>query len=566
MSHESPPSTDPPRNGDAVTADAAWDGLFDTAVRERIERDHLPGFLARQRWFGGKARTIAAVRIADWGVLTHAAEPVFLLLVDVRYEDGGADRYFLPIALVAGPHARQIRAEHPDRVLAATEGPRAGALHDALETGAARDLLEAIATARAVRLRRGLVRAVPSRALAEMWAGDLAALAPRRLPGEQSNTSIVFGDRLILKLVRRIEPGPNPEHEVGYHLTERVGFTGVPRLAGALEYLDPSGMVATLGVLQELVPHRASGWDDAVDQLRAFYDRALSRAEEAPEPPRPVSLLRLGVQPVPPAAADAIGDYLGMAATLGRRTAELHAALADARGDPAFEPEPLTPAAWRHLATSLRAHGEAALQTLAAGFERVPPFLAGPAAALLAHREAIVACFDRLATLDAPMSAIRVHGDYHLGQVLVADGDVVILDFEGEPLKSLEERRSKQPALKDVAGMLRSFSYAAHAVLFERGRERPEALTRLDPWARTWHTYASASFLGAYRAAAGHTCFVPADDRAFETLLDVLLLDKALYELLYELNNRPGWLPIPIRSILARLEPDRGSGAGRLEA
>lgn len=566
MSHESPPSADPSRQGDAVTADAAWDALFDTAARERIERHHLPAFLARQRWFGGKARTIAAVRIADWGVLTHAAEPVFLLLVDVRFEDGGADRYFLPMALAAGPRARQICADQPDRVLAAVGGPRVGALHDALETGAARDLLEALATARAIRLRRGLVRAVPTRALAELCASSPAALAPRRLSGEQSNTSIVFGDRLILKLVRRVEPGPNPEHEIGYHLTERVGFTGVPRLAGALEYLDPSGAVTTLGVLQGLVSHRASGWDHAVDHVRALYDRALSRAEKAPEPPRRVSLLRLGLQPIPPAAADAVGDYLGMAATLGRRTAELHAALADARGDPAFEPEPLAPPAWRRLGASLRAHGEAALQTLAAGLERVPPLLAGQAAALLARREAILERFDRLAALDAPMSAIRVHGDYHLGQVLVADGDVVILDFEGEPLKSIDERRSKQPALKDVAGMLRSFGYAAYAPLFERERERPDALARLDPWARIWQTYASASFLGAYRAAAGDTCFVPADDRAFETLLDVLLLDKVLYELLYELNNRPGWLPIPIRSILARLEPDGGDGAGRPEA
>lgn len=558
MSSETPPPARPQVGTDAATAGGARDALFDTDARGQIERDHLPAFLVRQRWFGGKARAIAAVRLADWGVLAPGAEPAFLLLADVRFEDGGVDRYFLPMALAAGPRAQQILADHRDRVLAAVEG--AGVLHDALETGVARHLLEALAAGRAIRLRRGLVRAVPVSALAGSDAGELAALAPRRLSGEQSNTSIVFGDRLILKLVRRVEPGPNPEHEIGYHLTERVGFTGVPRLAGALEYRDACGTVTTLGVLQALVRHQAGGWDHAVGHVRRFYDRALGHGGPAVVLPDHRSLLRLAEEPVPPPVAQLIGGYLEVAATLGRRTAELHAALADARGDPAFEPEPLTAAARQRLAASLRAHGEAALQALAAGLGRVPPALAGRAAALLARRGAIAASFDRLATLDAPMSAIRVHGDYHLGQVLVADGDVAILDFEGEPLKSIEERRSRQPALKDVAGMLRSFSYAAYAALFERAQDRAEVVAALDPWARTWQTYVSAAFLRAYRTAAADARFVPADAGAFEVLLDVLLLDKALYELLYELNNRPAWLQIPIWSILALLGAEGASG------
>jgi trehalose synthase-fused probable maltokinase len=563
MSSESAPPTRPHEGTDAAAGSAARDALFDTDARGRIEREHLPEFLARQRWFAGKARPIAAVRIADWGVLTTGAEPVFLLLADVRFGDGGVDRYFLPVALAAGPRAQHILADRRDRVLAVVQG--AGVLHDALETGAARHLLEALAAGREIRLRRGLVRALPASALAGSGAGELSALAPRRLSGEQSNTSIVFGDRLILKLVRRVEPGPNPEHEVGYHLTERVGFTGVPRLAGALEYRDASGAATTLGVLQALVRHEAGGWDHAVAHVRRCYDRALSRGEPAPVLPPRVSLLQLGAEPVPPAAADAIGGYLEMAARLGRRTAELHAALADARGDPAFEPEPLTPAAWRRLAASLRAHGEAALGALAGGLERVPPACAGRAAALLGRRGAIAACFDGLAGLETPMSAIRVHGDFHLGQVLVAGGDVTILDFEGEPLKSIEERRSKQPALKDVAGMLRSFSYAAHAALFERAQDRVEVAAALDPWARAWHTFVSAAFLRAYRTAAAGAPFAPADAGTFERLLDVLLLDKALYELLYELNNRPAWLRIPIWSILALLGAEGAGGAGGAE-
>lgn len=557
MSSDTPPPAPPHGGTDAAAASAAREALFDTDARGYIERG-LPEFLVRQRWFGGKARPIAAARLADWGALTRGAEPAFLLLADVHFEDGGVDRYFLPVALAAGPRAQQILAEHRDRVLAAVPG--AGVLHEALEAGAARHLLEALAAGREIPLRRGLVRAVPGSTLAGIDGGGLASLAPRRLSGEQSNTSIVFGDRFILKLVRRVEPGPNPEHEIGYHLTERVGFTGVPPLAGALEYRDASGAVTTLGVLQALVRHQAGGWDHAVDHVRRFYDRALSHGGHAPVPPGRVSLLQLGAGPVPPPAADLIGGYLEMAVTLGRRTAELHAALADARGDPAFEPEPLTAAARQRLAASLRAHGEAALQALATGLGRVPPALAGRAAALLARRGAIAAHFDRLAALDAPMSAIRVHGDFHLGQVLVADGDVAILDFEGEPLKSIEERRSKQPALKDVAGMLRSFSYAAYAALFERAQGRAEVAAALDPWARTWHTYVSAAFLRAYRTAAAGARFVPADAGAFEVLLDVLLLDKALYELLYELNNRPAWLQIPIWSILALLGAEGASG------
>jgi maltose alpha-D-glucosyltransferase/alpha-amylase len=253
----------------------------------------------------------------------------------------------------------------------------------------------------------------------------------------------------------------------------------------------------------------------------------------------------------PPAGArEVIGPYLQTAATLGRRTAELHLALVGGPDDPGFAPEPLTPADLAELARQTAGEARTALDALRDNLDRLPEAFVAPARLLLEQGPAILERLKVPPALPPGTVKTRVHGDYHLGQVLWVDNDFVILDFEGEPTRTVEERRARQSPLKDVAGMLRSFDYAAHAGLFALTRDRPHDFDSLEPWARLWRQWTSASFLREYLARARGAAFLPAGG-GLAALLDIFLLDKALYELAYELNNRPDWVRIPLRGVLA---------------
>jgi maltose alpha-D-glucosyltransferase/alpha-amylase len=267
--------------------------------------------------------------------------------------------------------------------------------------------------------------------------------------------------------------------------------------------------------------------------------------------------------PPPPAVADAVGPYLRSAATLGTRTGELHLALAANARDPAFAPEPITAADLDALRGAIREQAEKALTTLRAAVGRLTGEVASGARQFLDAGPGLLDDPPAVPGPGANGQKIRCHGDYHLGQVLWADDDFIILDFEGEPTRTVEERRARQSPLKDVAGMLRSFDYAAHAGLFAVARDRPGDFARLQPWADLWRDGVSAAFLRAYRGAAGGAAFLPAEPARFAALLDAFVLDKAFYELVYELNNRPDWVRIPLRGILGLLGQAEGAAGSR---
>jgi maltose alpha-D-glucosyltransferase/alpha-amylase len=536
----------------SIVTTARWHSLLDGDARTALEREALLPFLARQRWFAGKARRATEARIGDWGVLSPGDEPAFLCLVHVDYADGGRDRYFVPMAASETPAASRIEGEHPANVIARLSGPRVGVLHDVLEERVAPILLDVIAEGRRIRMHAGEIQAAPTSAFAEARShAPSAQLRVRHLLGEQSNTSLIYGDRLILKVLRRVEPGLNPDYEVGLHLTEHTGFDRAPRLVGALAYR--SGAEPTIvGVMHAFVEHDVNAWEYSLDEARQFFDHVQSRPEAPSWAPSDTTSIVVASQGEAPALArETMGGYLKKAALLGRRTAELHAALADAKGDPAFEPEPLTSLECGALGEEMQSRALEVVAALRASFDRVPAGLAARARQLVEAPATFVAPFARLAGLDPVVSRIRVHGDYHLGQVLRVRDDFVIIDFEGEPLRSIEERRRKHPAVKDVAGMLRSFSYAAYAGLFRYVGGRPDELAPLEPWAQLWHNWASAAFLRAYLRTAGSAPFVPRDLAALDVLLRAFLLDKAFYELAYELSARPDWLRIPLPGILS---------------
>jgi maltose alpha-D-glucosyltransferase/alpha-amylase len=531
----------------------AWDTLLDGNVRTLIEREALVPFLQRQRWFGGKARVVRAARIVDWGLLRRGHQPLFLTVVEVEYADGPRERYFVPLAIETAAQADAVSQSSPQAVLARVTGARKGLVVEASvdETfGAA--LLDAIDRGSEIRTRRGIVRIRQTPAYASLRGSGLPAA--RRMPTEQSNTSIAFGYRLIAKLFRKIEEGPNPEVEIGEQLTTRTAFARAPRVAASVTYEQTAESPGHVVVLQEFVPSQADGWSQALGELRRYFDAVDGVGRLDPEWLAASSGLDLLEAPVPGGVCDLAGAYIDSAHVLGRRTAELHLALAQDSSTEAFAPQPFTRADVEVIAATATADARRDIELLARNVGGLAPEIVAPARALIARLEDVLAHLETARDrLDLTTAAIRIHGDYHLGQVLWSEGDYYILDFEGEPARPLQARRHKQSPLKDVAGMVRSFSYAAYAALFAHAANRSEDIERLEPWARVWQLWTSASFLKGYFTTAAGAIFLPTDPVQRASLLDLFLLDKALYELHYELNSRPEWVRIPIRGILGLL-------------
>ncbi len=532
--------------------DHDWESVFAGAGRLFEER-LLPDYLPRQRWFGAKSRTIASVAVTDWGPLAASAEAaVALALVEVAYTEGAPEGYLLPLTLLFGEEAEALRAASPTAIVSNVLAPgQQGVLADAMYTEeAANALLDLLAHADELAMRNGILRGAPSSVFAAL-RGE-AAVPPRRSSAEQSNTSVFFGDRLIMKLFRRVLHGPNPDVEIGRYLTENSAFGAVAPFGGSLEYDTAGKEPATVAMLQGLVENVGDGWQWTLDELGRFYEGRLAAQFPPDQLPRAGAAID-AKSPAMEQTRDAAGFYLEAACTLGRRTAEMHLALAQPTDDAAFAPEPMTLDDLRALEEDLHAHGSRAFDTLRASLGRLETASESTveqAGLVLSRRRALLGAYGSLTRLGAGAMRTRVHGDYHLGQTLRSKGDFVLLDFEGEPARPLAERRAKQSPLKDVAGMLRSFSYAAGASLTAFTQRRPQDYDRLEPWARLWEAAVSAEFLESYRKTAADSPIVPRAEASFRQLLDVYLLDKALYELVYELNNRPAWVRIPLGGIL----------------
>jgi len=471
-----------------------WEGLI-----PHLETEVLPAYLAAQRWFGGKSRRILKVHVSDRAELGNAA----LMLLDVEYESGPPEQYFAPFIM------------------------RDGTIQDALQDD---EFCIALLNVRELRTVHGNIRGHVSEVP--------ASPAIRRGSAEQSNSSIVYGERLILKLFRRQQIGPNPEIEMNRYLSETKHFDRVPPFAGSLEYFGNQGQSSAIAIVQGLVSNEGDGWIWTTEELARYYENCGRMP-----PPREAS-----------AARDMVGAYLEAAAVLGRRTAELHLALATATGDAAFAPEAFKSGDVESLAAQMRDEAAYAFDLLKGSLSRLPDEALQIAGIALGKRRQFIDKL-RLPVHDHDYGMrIRIHGDYHLGQVLRTRNDFVIIDFEGEPARSIAHRRGKYSPLKDVAGMMRSFSYAANSALIAYASRHPESVADLRPWGQLWERVVSAEFLSAYRQTAAAGDLLPRVEEDFDRLLQVCLFEKAMYELTYELNNRPEWVIIPLSGIPGILE------------
>jgi maltose alpha-D-glucosyltransferase/alpha-amylase len=519
-----------------VMADG-WDSLVEGEPGRTLREQILPEFAQTQRWFGAKDQAVQSITLTTRALLPGPEREWFLPLYRMTLASGERQDYFLPLAV-----ALETRTEDPLAALLpyvmarVRRGARTGVLYDAMaDPEFVHALIAAMRDNRAVPADGGELRFWATGRLSEV---ETEGREIQRLGKEQSNTSITIGDVAILKAYRRIGRGSHPEVEIGRFLTDTADYRNTPPLYGAAELVDAEGVPSALLVLQGFVRNQGDGWGYSV----AFLDRTLSDLElMPPEQQEQVDL------------ADHVAGYIALARTLGARTAELHRAFAIDSTDPAFAPEPVTAAdlaAWRERALT---EADVARRALAAFSGELTEETEAQRAAMLANWDDVT---DRLRELlPDRLDAVKTrhHGDYHLGQVLVAKDDWYLLDFEGEPLRPVEERRTKASPLRDVAGMLRSFDYAAWSALFDRSSLKPERQDQYVPWALGWRDHSRQGFLDGYHAAIDGCRSYPADPAVARRLIDFFTLEKALYELRYEARNRPAWLRIPLQGVRALL-------------
>ncbi|MDQ2908794.1 MAG: maltose alpha-D-glucosyltransferase [Candidatus Eremiobacteraeota bacterium] len=522
-----------------------------------LERDVLPNYLPNQRWFADKDGALPAAAVVDT-VRIGTGAVTSLTVVDAL------QRYFVPLAIVDESDERNLPAARATLARTRT-GPHSGFLCDGFAVDALPlAVLEMVREGRRyTSTRGGTFSGSPTPALREL---ELAK-NPRveRIDVEQSNTSVVFDDRVILKGYRRIVAGAQPELEVARFL-DAVGYRNTPPLYGFVEHTGSNGEIAALCILQAFVENRGDGWTATLAYLDRFFDRRRSLDADAGHGATTAVTAGFDGRDAAPRERlefDEHEVFVTRIRHLGVRTAELHRAFATPLGDAAFEPEPTADADLAAWSAQARMSAEAALASLARELERVPADLREFASDLLERRDELLG----LTQLDlSGMNGLvktRYHGDFHLGQVLVVADDFMIVDFEGEPSRPLAQRRSKSSPLRDVAGMLRSLNYAAVAAMRGVEADRAGNTAALEPYALDWERRSVAAFLDGYRERIAGCASYPAERTVAERLLDHFVLEKAFYEMSYELANRPAWVRIPlegIRGILERLSAAAARG------
>jgi maltose alpha-D-glucosyltransferase/alpha-amylase len=535
-----------------------WTNVLEGKARERLEGPVLKDYLKNVRWFGGKARTFRKIKILEQIPLEAGSDlPVFVFL-ETHYSEGPPEGYILPLAYASEERSLQVMEEFPRSIIARLSvDEEQGILFDgSYEERLRENLLQMIARRKKKKGRFGELTAFPGRKFRDILSGRELPLASQVLKAEQTNTSIFYENIFLLKMYRRLSEGTNPDSEITRFLSERAGFTNVPPFAGAIEYHRKGFEPVTICQLQGFVPNQGDAWTYTVDAVRHYYEHVLSKQAEIQEVPSVgPSLYDIYYPDIPPLLQELIGGvYLEMAILLGKRTGELHLALASATGERFFEPEAFSMLYQRSLYQSMRNMSRRVMLLLGKNVRTLPENVRDEASGILRSEPEILKRFQRILGKKISTIKCRYHGDFHLGQVLYTGKDFVIIDFEGEPARAVSERRLKRSPIRDVAGMIRSFHYSVHSALLQHGKVRPEDVPLLEPWAGFWYHYVSGIFLSSYLHTTEAAPFIPPERNEFGTLLECFLLEKAVYELGYELNNRPEWVVIPARGIMHILQ------------
>jgi maltose alpha-D-glucosyltransferase/alpha-amylase len=503
--------------------------------RGMLERDILPTYLSVRRWFAAKDRGVAAIHVlyaAEW---PDRGDDLVLCELDVELKNGEHERYVLPLGIVWEDEAPAARSQQL-ALARVRRGRRVGYLTDGFTIDAfASGLLRGLRGNSVVKAGKGEVRFLAEPGLASI---DFPTDVENRwLSAEQSNSSMIIRDKGVLKLVRRITPGINPEVEVSRFLTH-AGYANTAPFLGEVRHVGADGEDSTLAVLQGFLRNQGDAWRWTLDFLHRSFDDLVHGADDARQ-------------------AEILAAYDRFAAVIGKRLGELHATLAKPTGDQAFAAQPVSVDDTHRWAASAHAQIDRA-------FDAIEQFDAGDdknlhdrVARLRGERTELKSRVDQLASLAATGLLTRTHGDFHLGQILVVQDDAYLIDFEGEPARPVEERRRKSSPLRDVAGLLRSLDYAAAVAARGEDGVAPVVDDRLDAYLKAFGESASSAFLEAYKAELAAAPVKWIDEQAIGPVLDLFLIEKAAYEVAYEAANRPGWISVPLtglHTIVERLE------------
>jgi len=530
-----------------------WTQLFnaDKQAQKRMENDILPQFLKEQRWFGSKAQKILKINIAEVIPIKNRDSESVILMVKAGYAAAPEETYQIPLSFLPLEAAHEFLAEKPQSVLLQYQSEKLeGLIYDAVwDVSFRQTLLQLIARKKTISALSGRLKPYTGRYFKKVRNLISTIEHSQPLTAEQSNSSILYNRKLILKLFRKLDEGTNPDLEITRYLSEKTDFEHAPAFAGALEYQKKDNSVITLGILSPFIANEGSAWDLAHHYTIRYFEKVLAQLSQLEKlPVLPDSMLEKTEKDMPDEMQELIEvPFLEMVSLLGKRTAELHNALGRKTQQEDFKAESFSTLYQRSISQSLQSLVKRVFRSLKRSYSQYPDTVQEEIQKVLSLESTITAYSQEIASQKLAAQKIRIHGDYHLGQVLYTGNDFYIIDFEGEPARPLGIRRLKRSPLKDVAGMLRSFYYAAFNPLIQK--KITGDYHELEHWGHLWVLYVSRVFLKAYLEQI-EPALVPKESSELKRLLNIYLLEKAVYEVWYEMENRPDWLAIPLKGVL----------------
>jgi maltose alpha-D-glucosyltransferase/alpha-amylase len=538
-----------------------WNDILSRPVLEALENKVLANYIMRLRWFGGKARVMENIHVVSHAVIPLEENSIIILLLEVSYRDGLPDMYQLPIAFGKGEVGSKLKESCAQSVISLLNvDGEDGILYDAIYgLDYQQAIIEHMANNHHVELPNGELVFTGNEELKQHVA-EQEKIRPKVLSAEQSNTSITYDNAYFLKIYRKVDQAINPDVEINQFLTQDGRFKNIPAYIGNIEWRLPNREPMVLGMMQEMAKSTSDGWAYVLDRLDNYNEKALSHIHSSSLDTTTTGDLTapMAYEEVPDDIKSLLeGTDAELIRLLGVRTGELHIALSSDKDSAAFKPEDYSLHYQRSLFSSLQSLVRVAFQSLTRNMKNLPDNVKAEAQEVLGMKEEILQVMKQIYDHKIEVTKIRIHGDYHLGQVLFTGKDFLILDFEGEPARSYSERRLKYSALRDVAGMIRSFHYAAYGSLFLDNQIREEDVDKLIPYVEQWYHYMSGFFMKAYLEQVDGLPFVPKDSADLQLMMQTFLLQKAVYELNYELNNRPTWVTVPLRGIKSIIEASR---------
>jgi maltose alpha-D-glucosyltransferase / alpha-amylase len=531
----------------------SWNA-FSPQIKADFEEDLVINYLYTSRWFRGKAKTIRTITVSDnFSLFKENNLNNHLLLLEIEYVEHSSENYILPVSVAKGEEAVDIKNETPQAVIAKLfiDNEEAIIYDSTVNKSFQMMLLNTIAGKKKINGRVGYIEGIPGRLVKTVQKSNEFPEESKVLSAEQSNSAILYEEKFFLKLYRAPEEGYNPEIDIIKNLTERTNFKNFPPYAGELQYSKNNSDPSSIGVLTGFISNEGNAWEYTQTNIDHYFDYVLANRTELHHNFKEVSIYDGFGSEMQEKLDDLTGPfYTEMMQLLGKRTAEMHQSLLIS-DNPDFEPEPFSLLYQKSVYQSVRTLIRRTINDLRSNIKNVPESLKEDIELLFDKEKEILKYINDILT-QKKLSSVksRVHGDYHLGQVLFTGKDFIIIDFEGEPARTISARKLKYCPLKDVAGMLRSIHYAVYQAYFKKISIRSEDKEYLGGWLEIWYKHISNKFIEAYIESSSDSSYLPKEQEQVEALLNVFILEKAVYEIGYEINNRPEWTLIPLRSLV----------------